>query len=569
MIGLGFIACGEETGDSLTIQRGKTFLAQNLPQFADQEFSRYLESHPDSTQAAFGRSMARVQGMFHLMDWVLTLAGQNAPSANNGDAFLASPGGSGHRPSVAGMFPAAAPLRTAAVEDENNFVRNLLTDVFRDLYRLSQEVVDGLNRAVEDRDFRFEADSIPLVMGNRTWADLGGVWTARDVRLLAAAANAMHGMMLVLMSQDLKADYFGIFAHAKPLVLAGGLDPGDITGGTGLPVLLNVAAFVFGDPAYPNFLGPSPIDADEDGQADGETFPTRSREHMATGLEHFLQYIERALSDSDSSAGPCVWEAGNSTDRVGTIICRSGDSELKVAITSSLQSALERMKSHLERHDPAVLSLKNDLSAPIASIASAIGGSGLIDLGSAGALLGEPSLIESAIRSLIPMDIGLDLYTFLGQPVAFRRFVPAIRTDLKPEENNFLFEWECPDAVAAGSLVGSTAAYPNGGITCPADAVVGDAPHFSDPVFGTLGIDTIAADGFASGIPYVPFADPTFGGLLYLESNARFAKNSDDFLALVEGSAGSPSMDGVLNPANLFTLNSLLAQIGSLFSGLL
>lgn len=516
-ITLGSGACdGTDKGED-ALDRGRLYLEQNLPQMADAEFNRALAAEPGSVEASFGLALSRVQGIFHLMDWVTTLVGQN------------------------GTFPQAAPSRSAPVQDENEFIYRLLTDFLGRILALTREANEGFLRASAAPGFEFEVRSVPLTIRERTVLDLGGRYTPTDARVLAAAGEAFEATMYILLSQDLKTDYFGAFAHAKPLVLTGGLDPGNLTGGAGTATLMNVLAFTLHHPQYPGFLAASAADLDGNGVPDGTEFLGRARTTLEKATSEFAASVE-TLSASADATSACRFASASGG---GKVECGGAGHALAIPVTTSFRTALSRMAAHLRGDEPKVLSMKKDLSPALAVVVAAVTQSGLLDIPELAAFGKETNIIEAAVAALLPVDIGLDLYTHLGTPHGIRGLFPAVRLDLAPDEINFLFEWECPGVIDQKAALGSTSAYPKGGLTCPADAQLADGAHFSDSLFGSYGIPAIAADGLASAFPSIPFPDPTLVGLLYIER------------------------DGSLQQATQQSLNDFVISLGTLLAPLL
>ncbi|MBI2060823.1 MAG: hypothetical protein HYT87_13730 [Nitrospirae bacterium] len=524
LVAVAFLSCESTESPRPSIDRGLQYLAENLPQYADEEFGAVIAENPSATEARLGLGLSRVQGIFHLVDWVLSIAGQNGTYPKSAPPLLLSP------------------ERPAPVQDENVFVHDLLDKVLSDILKLTQEANEGFAAASGSPTFKLVIPAAPLTIRERTVMDLGGTWTSNDARLLSSLGHFVEATLYLLLSQDTQSDYFGIFAHAKPLLLSGGLDPGDLTGGTGTATLMNVLAFALTHPQYPNFFRPSTLDLDGNGKADGQEFPQRARSLYASAYSDLSAALD-AVRQSPGAESACRFRS--SSGKSGKIECGNAEKPLSIPISSSFAASVASLTGHLQKHDPAVLSLKNDFVSPLAVLVSAILQSGLIDIPTLSALGSNPDLIEAAIRGFVAIDIGLDFYTFFDTPFALRDVFPAVRTDLEAREMNFLFEWECAGVNQLAAPLGSTSAYPKGGLTCPEDAALVDSAHFTDTLFASLGISSINKDDTASRFPYIPFKDSTFNGLLYLEK------------------------DGQLQKSTLQSLNDLITTLGGLLSSAL
>ena len=104
--------------------------------------------------------------------------------------------------------------------------------------------------------------------------------------------------------------------------------------------------------------------------------------------------------------------------------------------------------------------------------------------------------LETLLKTLLPLPMGMvpgSLYA--GPPVGLRLILPRVTEGDAP---TFIAEWECPEVVGADGLL------PGKGWTCPADAVLVDAPHFGGD---------LPADGLAVPGPYLRFDDAAMSGL--------------------------------------------------------
>ncbi len=144
--------------------------------------------------------------------------------------------------------------------------------------------------------------------------------------------------------------------------------------------------------------------------------------------------------------------------------------------------------------------------------------------------------VHNLFEFLVPNSLEIDYHALLDTPEYLRQLMPEAATANVDQDGTsltewkWLVEWECDELLA--DLIG-----------CPTDAALVDEPHFTGTPF------TMPADGAASRIGYVAFADPSFNKMLRLNLN--------------EVDATYPV--GITHIPDLETLNVLIQEAGREF----
>jgi len=116
----------------------------------------------------------------------------------------------------------------------------------------------------------------------------------------------------------------------------------------------------------------------------------------------------------------------------------------------------------------------------------------------------EPGQAVALLTMFFQDSVAFDYGALFGNPIGLRTFIPSM--EATPESQGgigFQMEWECPDETAETGL--PLAAK---GFVCSKEAELVDLPHF-------VGTDSeIDADGDPPPLPYLIWADPTWGGFL-------------------------------------------------------
>lgn len=537
--------CSEEGVRSSPMDRGIKALESGFSTEAERAFGEVLAADPMNAPAALGRALARTMWLFDLGDWIGMLAlrqNETYPKLSASrplfamyhDAVLASFRSSGDSPSM------------GAIRDENEFFHAYISGSLAGILTLLEETERDLAVAAQSPDPLLTLDRYSLKIGGREMADLGGTWRSADVKIFSALVSLFTNAFRLVLSQDLKTDYVGLLAYANQTVLRALDEAREGENTTGTAGLLNLVAYLLTRPEYPNFLGSSTSDLDGNGVPDGFEMVERIGLSIQTSLTDFGDALrDLSLAEASDTPRPFAFSALSEGSLDGTLTFGSDLKHFSVRTTPGFESSLETLLSHLGGHNPAQLSVRDHLAPLLAFAASAALQSGLIPLGDAPPAL-DTSLLESLIRGALATDVALDLKTFFSRPISIQLWLPPARSDLEPEENNFLFEWECPSITTVGAVIGTTSAFPGkGDLTCGSGVEIIDADHFTDPIFGVFGVSSVPADGISSGFPYVPFPDATLAGLLYLDSGSG------------------------MEPATSATLNTLIAQVGGLVAPLL
>jgi hypothetical protein len=296
--------------------------------------------------------------------------------------------------------------------------------------------------------------------------------------------------------------------------------------------LLNVLAFMLNDPQHSNLLGLK--------SGTGAETLTRSGLTLAQAYDDFLNLIESLQAETSGRGGNFVTMKTKSGKQYiafgGEEISRSSEAahildleiELRPEIAASLETASQNLKT-----GTGTVSVKNNLLYLIDPVVRALA---LI------AGLNLPAFLANInISTLVPDVVELNLGQFYRHPVGLRQLLPPWENTGDILFDNLILEWECPSDLhpQTGSPINS------GGITCPNPGAIVDSGHFLS--LAGRGIAAIPADGINSVFPYLPFPDPTFDGLLYLNPEPL-------------GISSLSSWDE-FKPADNLALNAILAAL--------
>ncbi len=199
-------------------------------------------------------------------------------------------------------------------------------------------------------------------------------------------------------------------------------------------------------------------------------------------------------------------------------IWKEGEEEADelVIIDQKTLEATQRTRDNLTVEGEPI-SFADDLFPMLATLATVAIGSGFlepfnVDLGTLGSIL-SPSAISSLIGQFINLDplyVNFAAWQDDSPPVPLRSLLPAWTTDQPEFENTMILEWECLGELADDGLPDGKA-----GLFCLGGEGAGfvDSEHFTSSAY------EIGADGIEAVAPYIAFQDPTWAGLLYIDTS--------------------------------------------------
>ena len=464
-LAFAIISCsGEDKTDSL-IGEGKSALSRSDPTAAREAFQEVLESHPDNPDAQFGLALSDLMSFWNSINLALS------------EIFSIY------------FDPSEILPNSYANEDEaiSVFIQKFLTGT-----RTTFAGIAGRLAEVEkQKDFIFRVESLPIGSLYNQSRAIDVEFDRADLYLLSGFARLM-----VCLFEFLDAfDWEGRYGQAADLFFLPGSGNGETFD------TLNIAVFMFNDPLHPNFLGLK--------NGTGAETLTRSGLTLAQAYDDFLNLIESLQAETSERDGNFVtMRIKNGRKYVafgGEEIFRSSEAahildleiELRPEIAASLETASQNLKT-----GTGTVSVKNNL---LYLIDPAVRALALI------AGLNLPAFLANIhISTLVPDAVELNLGQFYRHPVGLRQLLPPWENTGDILLDNLILEWECPSDLhpQTGFPINS------GGITCPNPDAIVDSGHFQS--LGSRGIAAIPADGINSVFPYLPFPDPTFNGLLYL-----------------------------------------------------
>jgi hypothetical protein len=427
-----------------------------------------------------------------------------------------------------------------AVTNENDYLLSLIEHALLLFLGPLERAVFHLNQ-VTSPSTTLKLDGFYLYFLTDAFMDLSGEFRRADTAFLGGLSSLLLAPLEFLYAHDLRFDAH-LLVHK---VLAGGAV-------TSPAKLSNVAVSLLSAPEYPSFLELRQEDRNENGKHDGVERLENLKSTLTVSFGRFAQ-ISTCVSERPGIISIKEREEGPSLllknrvrmDEEGSFsfeASRGTFQTLEIALSEKTIPAFARMSAHLKEGNPERLSLYDDFLPALLPWVLAI--LSHIQSPTIKAILqlfgGSPDGVLAVLRDFLPDRVFLNPSAYFASPRGVRAWLPIYRTDLDPDENNFLFEWECPEFSPSNptSPIGSTSSFPGGSLLCPKDSPLTDRSHFDAPEFSGK-VPRIEPDGIPSPFPYIPFPDPTFSGILYL----------------ADPTSGTPE------PASLQPLNAYLATV--------
>jgi len=332
--------------------------------------------------------------------------------------------------------------------------------------------------------------------------------------------------------------------------------------------LSNLVVQVLNNTNYPNFVG-----LREDV---GASYMKKAGEEFGLAFDDFLTAVDlasmRTVSQEETSYNFFTVQSSNGQTLGVCFYCSVGNvvrptSEGTVfnvffPFTDKYRQAFENVRDNFQLKRQ-YMTLTDDIMPVVAlALKFMLGGSpsidtstlfssdsstlnGSLDVSTLSGFIGSNTLSGGA-SVIVPVDaFAFDFGSFFANPVGVRDLLPVWRSDLDPEKNNFLLEWDCPnDLDEVGFPKGDFGLFCPVTWDCPEDqnplsdmfdlyyygensnhtlctmkTNLTDLPHFEGEIFRAKGVTLIMVDGNTSVIPYVPFPDPMFNKLLYLRDS--------------------------------------------------
>ena len=548
-------ACGKKKDsvaerNNFLMTEGKTFLNSASYMLAEEEFQKVIDENlPAKAEARFAIALCETLHLVDTVSYFVDIFGSKTASATFG----------------------LAPL--AGEVDESDYIFDAIFNMATGVLQGLQTASDNLDEVKKESNFSFRTTRLPVYFQRKEIMDLKGNWDMGDVYLLDSIVKDLLGGTQLVLSQDFNLDFFGVFQFAKHRILSNGIDI-DEAATINTPLIMNIVVWILNDANSPEFLNLSNEDLDGNGVEDGKEFLQRAGANLGNGADDIVKLVNYKTSNpipaDDMISYKEKQERTGTTTRSLLIKGRIADKivngeqqykDVEIPVTDGLISGMSAMRDNLlkEETDPSRRRIEwwKDmvpvLSALGVAVLTSVDLSTFIDVPSEIKIptgLITPDIVEAFIKGLIGDTFQVDAGYFFRHPVAIRNILMAWRSDIGYEDqNNFMFEWECPYDVGT-SAPGLSDSFPGKSrFSCASDAVLIDSEHFANPDFAKPGIPKIDRDSMKMKYPYFPFKDPSFNGLLYVDPSAF------DITAGVH-----PLVPGFAR-ADLWSVNALIASI--------
>lgn len=484
------------------IAEGKRWLRDGEPAFARKAFERALTFAPDHTDALFGLALSHLVYGSELAVMAVSIAGQ-----------LSDP-----------KLP-TKPMQTPPdTWSQNEYLAAELHFIFKSLRKYFATGSDLLER-IKGRHLHFDVEAVPVSLGIKPTLMYRGIFDSGDVYLMQAVADTATGVFDVLAGQDLSTDVLTIVGLVKD-----GFDDVDAK------TIFAVLAYLLNEDKRFLTLHPE----------DGEAFFLDARKRFGAVGQHLARAIQVMIGEGPTGEGVSWWEPDAFEGGILHVCCRlrrAADGSvteevMTFGLTREILTAFQDASDSIRTAGQKV-TLHGAVLPILATMVSVASQSGLleglqmnlpIDIGGF-----EIAGISALLATLLPNVVAFDWGAFFEHPVGLRAWMPEVTYSGQGGlADTVIAEWECPGDLDAKG-------FPSGplGLFCGKGAALEDGPHFVGTPF------EIEADGIASPVPLLAFADPLLNHLLYVNLEGHF------------GEADASSYE----PATLQTLNAALARL--------
>jgi hypothetical protein len=464
-------------------------------------------------------------------------------------------------------------------------IMGTLVDGVLDLLDKSLEEIDGMLEAViEDEEFYFFIETLPVKIEIFEVLDMGGEFDRSDALLFSGVAKFMRGCLSLLYAYNYDIDLFDTMPSIGML-----FEDDSMVATTGN--VINLVAYIF-------HTNTDLLNLDDDGVEMLE----QSRQLMAAGANRVVEAMDSAMAETDDQQDDilAVDQAAVPPMIVANITLSNdlldhstySDGRMMIANLGELQTATARFSENLISGGPR-LTFAEDVAPVFGFIMVILFDSGLlgviadyivaeVDSGFADYIFGSTEGEETSendvidfLNHFIPNYLEIDFGGFFDYAGNIRDILPpTIIMDGIDDDPSlvfsslFLHEWECNSNEA---YAGDSSLMP--GLLCPAGAdALNDVGHFppSDDSVATdyyyrrptnehvaalneFEIPYIPPDGLKSPLPYFPLTDPTFNHLVWV--------NIDEITPRV---AADDSYSGFMM-ADLYSVSKAFANLSENF----
>jgi len=455
------------------IEEGKYWLANAEPALARQSFLAALELAPDNRDALFGAGLSEYVRSLELFGMIMTMPTQ----------FVGYVGGDGN------SFWAGGPP-----ESENDFLAEQLSGLFVQL-RAGFAEADGYFEQVAHDEFSWYIEQVPIYVLTRPVISFRGEFDLADVYFLRSSTAFLLWFTEVLAAQDFHADMLTAFYLAEEMQSQGI----EVWG-----ILAIVSKLMASDSRFFTLREDGGVEMFNEGSA-----------HMRACGELFLLGLSTLEEPELSGEGHVTsldYHQGNPVivvrNRVDFDSGEESALEIEFAgeLISAQQSLLEAMESPGE-----VVPFSAGPAVQLGTVFGVLSRFGMWRFIPVELPLDFSDLQPAEVTGLLGVffgdSIGFDYGSFFQNPTGLRAFFPHLNKEADATEpEDFWMEWECPGETAETGFPLKAQ-----GFLCSSAAELEDLDHFVGTEY------EMAADGFASPLPYMVWEDPAWGGILAVD----------------------------------------------------
>ncbi len=446
----------------------KEALENGEPVQAIQHYKKALELDPNNRDGLFGMALAKTIDAVEMAGMLVTLESQY-------QGYGAGPGTRG---------------------SENDFMAETISHLFEGI---RSELVDASKylAKVDPDGFSWECKHIPVYFSSQPLMIYSGRFDQADLHLIAATQDFIIGTFDVVVAQDLSSDLITAYKLAK----------GHLFTSNTVAALKIFAYLMAYSKDFLNLKGEKGVELFNDGA-----------KRMVSVGEHLAKAFELLMDEDNREGDISTWLPKKMCVAIHNQAYVDDNAELKTKpllicggddFLEDTQNLVEALKG-----DSKIVHINDGLMLQLSTLLHIGAKLGIIDSFGiklpidAGAFKIEQ--LKGMLAAMLNLQLGFDFAKFNKTPTGLRVVMPAIKWDGKdPYTAKLLIEWECPDEVAANGGVPKG----KGSLMCSADAKLEDSAHFVGTPY------EIPADGKPSRAPYIAWEDPSFGGLLYVNTN--------------------------------------------------
>lgn len=460
------------------LKEGFKYLSTGEYMLAEKAFSQAIENEP-SSQAYFGRGVSRLLSFVEIIDYLYTLLG-------------------GH--------PSGSSFTPFSEIDENYFLYDTLRRILWDMRDMLEGSYSDFSEVLKGK-FYLEVNELPVILGREEILNLRGRWKRGDIFFLRATVGFLEGVLDLLLSQNLRADYFTAFEYIKLELFSKGLDLGDSLKCLNLSLIANAIVYIFS--ISHDLLTINNEDYNENGISDGEELWQKSSEKLKSFLSDLSDGVNSSISGKDISF--FLYEESEGI-KIATLYPQtSSPVDIYLEVNEMFEESLSTIILSFDNAQNVLL-WDRDVSPFLATLLLPLIKSRLLGDETVNVLAGKLTwhFLNRFLSQIFGHSLGFSPFSFFEQPKSFRNFLPLFRNDFPdPASWNFALEWECSSYAGP---IGNTQSFPSGSLFCTDKPII-DSPHFTDPFFSGRNVEPVPQDGITTPAPYIPFQDPSFGKL--------------------------------------------------------